>query len=205
MLWQSRHGLDGNQYQAEYDLWVEQNNYRIANVVTYWSQMKGKVVYAVLFEKTSGPSQAAYHGLTKAQHQAKFDDWTSDAKGYVPTQISVASAGGERWYTGVYEKKNIAGSWELRSTLSPDEYQQEWNDNAAVNRGLAWVHTYVHQGKINFVGLWYGGLSPSGQHHMDSAEFTAALKNARKSNLYLRGLSGYDRSGMPNYAAFWSK
>lgn len=205
VLWQSRHGLDGNQYQAEYDLWVEQNNYRIANVVTYWSHSKGKVVYAVLFEKTSGPTQAAYHGLTKAQHQAKLDDWTSAAKGYVPTQISVASAGGERWYTGVYEKKNIAGSWELRSTLSPEEYQQKWNDNVAAKRGLAWVHTYLHQGKINFVGLWYGGLSPAGQHHLDITELTAALKNSRKNNLYLRGLSGYDRSGIPNHAAFWSK
>ena len=36
-------------------------------------------------------------------------------------------------------------------------------------------------------------------------EFTASLKNARKNNLYLRGLSGYDRSGTPNYVAFWSK
>lgn len=203
--WQSRHDLDKDQYQAEYNLWATQNGHRIINVATYWSHAKGKVLYAVLFEKTSGPKQAAYHGLTKAEHQAKLDDWTSAAKGYVPTQISVASAGGERWYTGIYEKKNIAGSWELRTTLTPAEYQQKWIDNSAVNRGLVWLHTYLHAGQMNFVGLWHGGTVPLGKHHLTSAEFGTELKNARKNNLYLRGLSGYDRSGTANYGAFWNK
>lgn len=205
LLWQSRHGLDGAEYQAEYNLWVTQNGYRIANVATYWSYAKGEVCYAVLFEKGSGPQQAAYHGLTKAQHQATFDDWTSAAKGYVPTMISVASAGGERWYTGIYEKKTVAGGWELRSTLSPDAYQQEWNDNAAADRGLVWLHTYLHAGQVNFCGLWYGGAAPLGRHHLDTSEFSAELKAARKKGLYLRGVSGYNMNGIPNFGAFWTK
>ena len=158
----------------------------------------------MLFEKSGGPPQASYHGLTKADHQARLDDLTAPANGYVPTAISVASAGDERWYTGVYEKKSVAGSWELRSTLTPAEYQQKWHENEAAKRGLVWLHTYVHQGQINFVGLWYGGQAPLGRHHLNTAQFESELKDARRSNLYLRGVAGYVRGGQPNFAAFWN-
>jgi hypothetical protein len=203
--WKSHHGLGSDEYQAAYNLWVKDNGFRIANVCTYWSHAMNKIAYAVLFEKKSGPPQMAYHGKIQAEHKALFDDWTAPAKGFVATQISVVSVVGIRWYTGVYEKKTVVGGWELKTTLSAEEYQQKWNENAGFNRGLVGLHTYTHLNQANFVGLWYGGELPKGNHHLDASSFEKELVMARKNNLYLRGLCGYTRNLLPAYAAFWSR
>jgi murein DD-endopeptidase MepM/ murein hydrolase activator NlpD len=207
LLWQSRQGLDKNEYQAEYNLWVKEKQHRIAHVCNYWSGIKKKIVYAVLFEKTDGPLQRAYHNKTQDEHKEIFDQWTSPQEGYIPTQISVVSIAGIRSYTGVYEKKNIEGGWELKTMLSDTEYQQKWNEHAkaTVKKGLVWLHTYLHNGQPNFVGLWYAGSIPKGNHHLTPNAFESELIVARKNRLYLRGLCGYTRQLIPTYAAFWNR
>ena len=203
ILWTARHGLEKSEYLDEFNLWVTEKGYRIAHLTSYKSQ--NKILYGVIFEKRSGPPQISFQGLTKAEHQAKFEEWTSPAMGYVPTQISVVSFLGARFYSGVYEKNIIAGGWELKTMLTTEEYKEKWNENTAANRGLVWLHTYKHMGKTNHVGLWYGAANPKGNHHLTANEFEIELKNARNDKLYLRALCGYSRELIPNYAAFWSK
>ena len=63
LLWEARHGLNKSAYQDQYNLWVTEKGYRIAHLTIYESQNTN--VYAVLFEKTSGPVQKPFYGLTE--------------------------------------------------------------------------------------------------------------------------------------------
>jgi hypothetical protein len=202
-VYQPRHGLDGDQYQAEYNLWVQTNGYRLSFVESYWSNTRGRICYAPIFEKTSGPSVAAYHGRTKEQHQAIFDDWTS--KGWVPMNISVVSRGGIRYYTGRYEKRDV-GRFELRSTLSFDDYQAKFTANAANGLYVSYLNSYVHGGAVNMVAIWQEKQpSPVGKHHLNATELAAWQKSQRSANRYLRAITAYPMGLVPNWAAIWNK
>ena len=42
------------------------------------------------------------------------------------------------------------------------------------------------------------------EHHLDNGEFNTLLKKQRKANRFLRGVTGYQRGLLPNFAASWS-
>jgi hypothetical protein len=119
--------------------------------------------------------------------------------------ISVVSRNGERQYTALYEKKNVGGV-DAHSTLSVAGYQKQFDINTGKGRGLAYLNAYVHDGEINIVAIWTSAMAGAyAEHHLDNNEFDALLKKQRKANRYLRGVAGYQRGLLPNFAAFWSR
>ena len=72
--WVAKHGLTGTEYQTEFNLRTSLG-YRLLQVDSYLSG--GSVRYAAIFVKnTGGVVWTAYHGLTCAQHQQKFNSLT---------------------------------------------------------------------------------------------------------------------------------
>jgi hypothetical protein len=202
VTYEARHGLSGDGYQTEFNKWVNDKEYRLAHIESYFSHAQNRISYAPLFVKSPGPLFTAYHGKSKAEHQTLFDDLTKN-KGYIPVNISVVSPGGDRIYTALYEKRSV-GAVEARSTLSVGEYQQKFTDNAKAGLHLAYLNSYLHNGDINIVAIWYQNIpAPDVQHHLDTQEFDALLKKERKANKYLRALTGYQRGVVPNFAASW--
>ena len=199
-----RHGLSGNEYQAEFDKWVKEKKYRLTHVESYFSHSLGRTCYAAIFAQSPGPGFAAYHGRSRQEHQAFFDDFTKN-KGLVPVNISVVSNDGERVFTALYEKRN-AGVVEARANLTVAEYQQKFTDNARKGLHLAYLNSYPHEGGINFVAIWRQKLPPPYvEHHLDRQEFETLLKKERKAGLYLRAITGYQRGGTANWAAIWNR
>ncbi len=204
VAWEARHGLDGDEYQAEYVTWVEEKGYRIAHLESYWSVARGRLCYAPVFVKEAGAPQAAYHDRTKAQHQELLDDLTGE-QGFVPVSISVVPVDGERRYTGLYEQRD-AGIFEARSTLSIADYQTTFNSNHAAGRSLVYLNSYIFQGEIQIVAIWHQN-APAGaaNHHLDRTEFQADLVTQRNSRRYLRCVTGYQRGSDANWAALWTR
>jgi hypothetical protein len=204
VAWEARHGLSGDDYQAEFNKWVKDRNYRLVHIESYISHVLKQISYAPIFVKSPGPIFAAYHGKSKQEHQTLFDDFTKN-KGYVPVNISVVSQNGQRIYTALYEKRNV-GAVEARSTLSVTEYQKKFTDNVAAGLYLAYLNSYIHADEINIIAIWYQNLpSPYVEHHLDKQEFDALMKKERKENLYLRAVTGYQRGSVPNFAALWNR
>jgi hypothetical protein len=203
VTYEARHGLSSDEYQSEFNKWVNDKKYRLMHIESYFSHALNRISYAPIFVKSAGPVFTAYHGKTKAEHQDLFDDLTKN-QGYIPVNISVVSQGGQRIYAALYEKRSV-GKFEARSRLSVAEYQQKFTDNAKAGLQLAYINSYLHSGEINFIAIWYHDLSPPYvEHHLDRQEFDALLKKERKSNLYLRAITGYQRAMSPNFAAIWN-
>src|SRR5690606_21522411 len=197
--WASFHGLNGSQYQQRFNQYTRQG-YRPHQVESHLGG--GSVRYAVIFRKQGGPQYTAYHGLTAAAHQQRFDTLTG--QGYRPRNVSVVSSGGQRRYTALYEKADI-GSWEARSQLNATQYQQAFESNTGRKRQLVYLNSYVHGGQPYFTAIW--SSRPSGayraRHGLTSARYQSEWTSASRSNMRTGSVTGYGVGGPARYAAFW--
>ena len=82
--WAAKHGLNAAQYQAAFDDFAKKG-YRLTWVNGY--AVGSQPYYAAIWTKGPGPAAAARHGLTAAQYQAAFDEWTG--KGYALSLIHI--------------------------------------------------------------------------------------------------------------------
>jgi len=195
---QAFHGLSSAQYQAEFDKWTDQG-YRPVIVESY---LDNGVRYAAVFKKTSGPAFVAYHGISAAEHQARVDDLTG-AKGYRPVAVSVVSNGGLK-YTGLYTKANVGG-WQLKSQLTPAEYQQFYNSNKAAGRHVAYLNAYTIGGAPRIVAIWTSATPAGGKqrHGLTGAQYQNEWESARAAGQLTRAVTGYASGGDRTYAATW--
>lgn len=200
-----KHGLDGRQYQHEFDKWVNKG-FRLLHIESYYSHCRNKICYAPLFIKAPGPSFIAYHGKTMEEHEELLSDY-STTKGLVPVIISVVSVGDDRYYTAVFEKEDDVSYLAAHSRMKPAYYQQRFIDLTRKGLSMAYLNVYSHLDDLNFVCIWYARDEPSrffALHHLDEDELRDLVVAQRKANLTLRSAAGYERHGTANFAAVWS-
>jgi hypothetical protein len=199
--WAAFHGLTGTQYQQRFNEYVGKG-YRPYQVESYGSGNGTR--YAVIYRKQSGPAFKAYHGLSTAEHQQRMDSWT--ANGYRPRNVSVASAGGQRRYTALYEKVDI-GSWQAKSQLTPAEYQQAFDANRQQGRQVVYLNGYVHGGQAYLTAIWSSKPTAAfkARHGLSSSQYQTEWESATGSGLLTRYVSGYSGGGSARYAAVWRK
>ena len=154
--WSARHGLTADQYQQEFDAHKKAGK-RLLNVNNYIEN--GHILYAGIWVDTPTPGLQAYHGKNAAEHQALFDQLFK--QGFMPINVSVVSQNGNRTYAAFYEKVDT-GSLILKSFLTPAEYQQEWNDNHAAGRQLAYLVAYNHSDGPRFSAIFQQKVAGTG-------------------------------------------
>jgi hypothetical protein len=198
--WRSHSRLTGADYQAKFNAYKAQG-FRLTHVDSY--VVAGKVQYAAIWEKVSGPSYVAYHGLTAAQHQDRLDDLK--AKGYVPRVISPVSLNGSRRYTAIYLKTD-AGAWEARSFLTPAEYQAKFDANSAAGRRLVYLNAYTHDGQPRISAIWWKSPAAAvfARHGLTSAQYQAQWSANLAAGRLTQAVTGYEQGGGVRFAAFWA-
>jgi hypothetical protein len=97
--WIARHGLTSSQYQAEFDARVKEG-YRLRQVSGY--AVGNDARYAAIFDKSSGPAWASYHGMTSSSYQSQFDKLVKD--GYRLTWVSGYVVAGNTLYAALWVK-----------------------------------------------------------------------------------------------------
>ncbi|MDZ4796348.1 MAG: peptidoglycan DD-metalloendopeptidase family protein [Bacteroidota bacterium] len=200
-----RHDMTKESYQSEYDEWVKNKGYRLQQVDNY--NDAGKLKLAAIFNKKPGTAQAqpAYHAQTPEQHQTLFEKYTGE--GYVPVNVSVTSVGGKRYYAAFYEKRSVGGAV-LKSFLSQDEYQQQFDNMDKKKWEQVYINAYHHEGQTRFSVIWY---KKSGFN-----QYTATRKSTSHSyqhkweantgnGLLTRCVTGYEEGGKHWFAAHWAK
>jgi len=197
--WSARHGMTSAQYQAEFDSQVQAGR-RLLHIDSYASG--GGVRYASIFVSGGGPPWLAYHGRTGADHQALFNQRT--AEGWRPVIISVASVGGDRRYTALYEKKSV-GSYFTLSGLTSAQYQTAFNENAAAGRKLVYVNGFTEAGQIRFTAIWHSAPAgwPYARHNLTSSQYQTEFNSQLGQGRLTRAVTGYEYGGQAYYAAFW--
>lgn len=126
--------------------------YRLVHVDSY--ELGSSTRYAAIFAKDGGPATSADHAVNTTTHNEKVAELKQ--QGFTPKVISVVSHNGKRSYTGLYEK-NQTDNWRLKSFLTPDQYQSEYNQNKNAGRKLAYLNAYMHNGSTRFVAIFKSG------------------------------------------------
>ena len=200
-----RHNMTKEGYQQEYDTWVKQKGYRLQQLDNY--NDAGKLKFAAIFIKKAGQaqSQPAYHGLSAGDHQTLFEKYTKD--GFVPVNVSVTSIGGKLYYSAFYEKRNVGAPF-LKSQLTQEEYQDQFNEMKGKNWEQVYINAYHHEGKTRFSVIWYeksGYSSYAAIRKVSPADYQKEWEENRGNGLLTRCVTGYDEGGKHWFAAHWAK
>ncbi len=199
--WRAFHGLTSSQYQTLFDD-LTARGFRPSQVDSYLSGRS--VRYAGVFAREAGPEFAAYHGLTAAEHQDRFDDLTAD--GLRPVSVSVVTVGGTPRYTAVYEAGG-AGSFLMRSGLTPAQYQAAFDDQLAAGQVPVHLDGYTAEDGTPRIAAIFATQpwSVIAHHGLTSAEYQAAWQDATADGFRTHVVTGYDGGSGPRYAAVWQQ
>ena len=196
------HGYSSKQFQEQFDSLVD-NGFRLSHIESYLREEE--VRYAAIFNKISGPEFTAYHDANTGEHQASFNDLTSN--GWVPINISVVSLSGSLKFSALYEKKDVGG-FVARSFLTPDEYQAEFDINEEQGRKMVYLNAYTHLGMPRITAIWHQLTTSNditASHGLDSDQFQSQWQSYLDSGFLTKAITGYEQGAMHTFAAYWAK
>jgi hypothetical protein len=177
--WIARHGLTAAQYQAFVDEWAPRG-YRPRSLSA--ATVGGTTLFACIYEKGGSGDWVARHGLTAAQYQAEFNNWT--AKGFRLRGVCpYATAGGDRYMA--WWEKSAGPAWTARHGQSEAAFRQTHESLAAQGYDLVSGGAALVGGSDRYAGLWEKRAASSfGHHGMTSsayqANFDAAMAEGRR-------------------------
>jgi hypothetical protein len=197
--WKFSWGRSSAEYQSTFSKYTRQG-FRLWQIESYLSS--GNIVYAATFVDTPGPARTAYHGLSAADHQKRYDELTND--GWAPINISVVSVSGNRSYAALYEKRDV-GSVDAESFLTPAEYRTKLDQNVAAGRHLAYINAYTHNGSPRITAIWHQkpAVNLVERHDLSRSQLHTEYRLLPK---YLtQAVTGYEEADRPRFAAFFTK
>ncbi len=146
--WQARHGMTSADYQAAFDS-LSKQGYRLIHVCGY--TQGGNVLYAAIWEQSSGPAYEARHGLNSSQYQQTFDQL--NGQGYRLKAVSGYNAGGQDYYAAIWEKTN-GPVWYARNGV-PDAWYQNVFDNFYYQSYVPeFINAFTSGGAGKLNGIW---------------------------------------------------
>lgn len=166
---------------------------------------KGQMKYSMIWLNSKGPANFTYIAKTEQEHQQLFDD--NSAKGWVPVNVSVVSVGGLRLYTALYEQKNVGG-FQLKSKLSPAEYQSLFEANNNKKFEQVYINAYTHNGETQFSVIWYEHSGYKGMvavRKANNENYQSNYDANLAAGFTTRCVTGYEINGKASYAASWAK
>jgi hypothetical protein len=123
-------------------------------------------------------SWVARHGLTNAQYQAAFDDFTR--QGFTLTWVSGYSVGGQDRYAAIWQKLANQPAWAARHGLTSAQYQQTFD--AMLHDGFKLTHVsgYSVGGQDRYAAIWQKLANQpawAARHGMTSAQYQQAFND----------------------------
>lgn len=147
---------------------------------------------------------AARHGLTGAQYQQAFNDYSK--KGYRLTSVSGYESSGGARYAALWSKQP-GGAWSARHGLTPQQYQAAFNDFAKQGYRLTFVNGYAVGDKPYYAAIWEKKAGPAWQarHGLTAEQYQAAVNDMTKQGYGLSHVSAFSTGGQPRFAAIFEK
>jgi hypothetical protein len=145
---EARHGMTSDQYQGVFNRLTSQG-YRLTWVSGYG--VGGQALYAAIFEKKSGPTWFARHGLTSQAYQAAVDD--SLLKGFRVQHVCGYSIDDEPYFAAIWQQSDGRG-WQARHDLTSAQYQAAFDDFTRQGMRLVDVSGYAVGDEALYAALW---------------------------------------------------
>jgi hypothetical protein len=145
---EARHGMTSDQYQGVFNQ-LASRGYRLSWVSGY--AVAGEILYAAIFEKSSGPAWFARHGLSSQDYQAAVDDALS--KGFRVQHVCGYSLDDQSYFAAIWQKWEGRG-WQARHNLTSAQYQAAFDEFTHQGMRLVDVSGYAVGGEALYAALW---------------------------------------------------
>jgi CubicO group peptidase (beta-lactamase class C family) len=199
--WVARHGLTSAQYQSEFNTWTSQG-YRLIDVSGY--EEGGEARYAAIWQKYSSPAWWAYHGVSGAEHQSRFNQLA--AQGFRMVHATGYNVNGTVLYAAIWEQASGQGWWAYHGVTAAD-HQNRFNQLSAQGYRMIDVSGYEDGGQARYAAIWVqtDGRAWQARHGLTSAGYQAAFDQLTSHGYRLARVSGYGVGGTDYYAAIFEK
>lgn len=192
------HGLTESAYESKIEE-LKLRKYHPTLVDTYMHH--GETQYTGIWKQVDDREVYEYHGVQADEHQCLFDKLTRN--GWLPLSISVVSMDQTRYWTAVY-KKNIVGSFVVRSSVKMSDYENFRSESAAKGRNIAYLNSYSHRGTPYIVAIATSHSQGSSHRHgLTSSSFQKEYDLQTADGKSTRFVTGYGECER-KYAATWS-
>jgi hypothetical protein len=201
--WQARHGLTATQYQTTFDQLTADGCHPL--LVNGYASAGGPR-FACIFERGATAPWVARHGLTAAQYQAAFNDFTS--QGYVLSWVSGYFDGTQDLYAAIWRKEQNAPAWEARHGLTSSQYQMYFNDATGREYKLVVVSGYSDGAQDRYAAIFRKiPHAPAWQarHGLTPAQYQTTFDQLVAQGYRLELVNGHSVGGQDRIAAIWTK
>ena len=201
--WQARHGLTAADYQSTFNQLTAQGYYPV--LVNGYATAAGPRFACIFQQGATGP-WVARHGLTAAQYQAAFNQFTGE--GYVLDWVSGYFDGSQDLYAAIWRKPQGAPAWQARHGLTAAEYQAFFNNVAAQGYKPVVVCGYGDGVQDRYAAIFRqipGAPAWQARHGLTSAQYQTTFDQLVAQGYRLELVSGYSVAGQDRIAAIWTK
>lgn len=195
----THHGMTGSVYQQKVTSYHQQG-YRLIQVNGF--AVGNTAYYTAIWEKTTGPQLAAHHGMTGADYQAKFNNYSN--QGYRLVWVSGYGVGNTPYYAAIWEK-TTGPVMATHHGMSSADYQQKFNSYAGQGYTIKMVSGYNVGNTDYYAAIWEKTNSPvtSARHRLSSSNYQAEFENHKYQGYKPTLVSGYAMNGKATFAAIW--
>jgi hypothetical protein len=197
--WRAYHKQTAAQFKASFDANVAAG-YRMTFVDSY--EVGGKIWYAAIWSKESGPRWYAYRDMSPSEYQTRFERMS--ARGYRVTCVSGCRVGWFDYYTSIWERKS-GPAVRAHHGQSTSDYAKARDKNFRDGYRPVHVSVWAAGTSSRIASIWekvYGGPI-SIRVVMTNDEYKSELDNRFHTGYRLQGVSGYTINGAPRFAAIW--
>jgi CubicO group peptidase (beta-lactamase class C family) len=201
--WQARHGLTAADYQTTFNQLTAQGYHPV--LVNGYATSAGPR-FACIFHQGATGAWVARHGLTAAQYQAAFNQFT--AEGYVLDWVSGYFDGSQDLYAAIWRKQPGAAAWQARHGLTANQYQAFFNDVTAQGYKPVVVCGYSDGVQDRYAALFRqipGAAAWQARHGLTTVQYQSTFDQLVAQGYRLELVSGYSIPGQDHFAAIWTK
>ncbi len=201
--WQARHGLTAADYQATFNQLTAQGYHPV--LVNGYATAAGPRFACIFQQGATGP-WVARHGLTAAEYQAAFNQFTGE--GYALGWVSGYFDGSQDRYAAIWRKIPGAPAWQARHGLTAAEYQAFFNTVTAQGYKPVVVSGYGDGTQDRYAAIFRqipNAPAWQARHGLTAAQYQATFDQLVAEGYRLELVSGYSAAGQDRFAAIWTK
>jgi hypothetical protein len=201
--WQARHGLTATEYQTTFDQLTGQGYHPV--LVNGYATAAGPR-FACIFRQGATAAWVARHGMTAAQYQAAFNQFTGE--GYAPDWVSGYFDGSQDLYAAIWRKIPGVPAWQARHGLSAAEYQAFFNSATAQGYKPVVVCGYSDGSQDRYAAIFRqisGAPAWQARHGLTPTQYQTTFDQLVAEGYRLELVNGYSVAGQDRIAAIWTK
>jgi hypothetical protein len=200
--WQARHGLTAADYQTVFNQLTAQGYHPV--LVNGYATAGGPRFTCIFQQGATGP-WVARHGLTAAQYQAAFNQFTGE--GYALDWVSGYYDGSQDLYAAIWSQHSVP-AWQARHGLTSAQYQDFFNTVTPQGYKPVVVSGYSDGAQDRYAAIFRqiaGAPAWQARHGLTAAQYQSTFDQLVSEGYRLELVSGYSVAGQDRFAAIWTK